>query len=86
MRNRAFLKVVLLGLVTLALAPGYAAAWNNLGVTYASLGRYTEALEAFVHALRLGPGERGACANARRAAAALGTQPRELDGCRPERS
>lgn len=68
------------------LAPGYAAAWNNLGVTYASRGRYADALDAFVHALRLGPGERGACANAQRAAAALGTRPRELDGCGPERS
>ncbi len=68
------------------LAPGYAAAWNNLGVTYAARGRYADALDAFVHSLRLGPGERGACANARRAAATLGTRPRELDGCGPERS
>ena len=68
------------------LAPEYAAAWNNLGVTYASRGRYTDALDAFVHALRLRPGERGACANALRAAAALGTRPLELDGCGPERS
>lgn len=67
------------------LEPGYTAAWNNLGVTYASRGRYADALDAFVHALRLQPGERGACANARRAAAVLGTRPQEVDACGPER-
>lgn len=67
------------------LEPGFTAAWNNLGVTYASRGRYADALDAFVHALRLHPGERGACANARRAAAVLGARPREVDACGPER-
>jgi hypothetical protein len=47
--------------------------------------RYAEALDAFVHALRASPGERGACANARRAAAALGARPRELEACGLER-
>jgi len=66
------------------LEPGFGAAWNNLGVAYASRGRYADALDAFVHALRLQPGETGACANARRAAVAVGARPHELDGCRPE--
>ena len=39
----------------------------------------------FVHALRIAPRATGACANARRAAAALGVRPVELDGCAPER-
>jgi len=68
------------------LEPGFGAAWNNLGVAYASRGRYADALDAFVHALRLQPGETGACANARRAAVAVGARPHELDGCRPERT
>jgi len=68
------------------LEPGFGAAWNNLGVAYASRGRYADALDAFVRALRLQPGEGGACANARRAAVALGARPPELDGCRPERT
>jgi len=68
------------------LDPDFAAAWNNLGVAYASRGRYADALDAFVHALRLHPGEGGACANAQRAAVAAGTRPPELDGCRPERT
>lgn len=68
------------------LAPDFAAAWNNLGVAQAARGRYADALDAFAHALRLSPGERDACANARRAATALGARPRELDGCGPERS
>jgi cytochrome c-type biogenesis protein CcmH/NrfG len=68
------------------LEPGYTAAWNNLGVTYASRGRYADALDAFVQALRLQPGERGACANARRAAAVLGARPQEVDACAGERS
>ncbi|HEU5193015.1 MAG TPA: tetratricopeptide repeat protein [Methylomirabilota bacterium] len=68
------------------LEPGFGAAWNNLGVAYASQGRYANALDAFVHALRLQPGEPGACANARRAAVAVGARPHELDGCRPERT
>ena len=71
--------------LALRLEPGFTAAWNNLGVTYASRGRYADALDAFVHALRLQPGERGACANARRAAAVLGTRPQEVDACGPER-
>ena len=68
------------------LEPEFAAAWNNLGVTYASRGRYADALDAFIHALRLHPGEGGACANARRAAVAVGARPRELEACRPERT
>jgi tetratricopeptide (TPR) repeat protein len=68
------------------LEPGFTAAWNNLGVTYAARGRYADALEAFLQALRLEPGERGACANARRAAAALGAHPREVDACGGERT
>jgi protein O-mannosyl-transferase len=68
------------------LDPRFAAAWNNLGVIHAERGRYAEALEAFVHALRLVPRATDACANARRAAAALGARPAELDGCAPERS
>jgi protein O-mannosyl-transferase len=68
------------------LEPGFGAAWNNLGVAYASRGRYADALDAFVHALRLQPGEGGACSNARRAAVAVGARPPELDGCRPERT
>src|SRR4029434_3591214 len=47
------------------LDPDFAPAWNNLGVAYASRGRYADALDAFVHALRLPPGGGGARANAR---------------------
>ena len=68
------------------LDPQLAAAWNNLGVTYAARGRYAEAMDAFVHALRLVPRATDACANARRAAAALGVRPVELDGCAAEPS
>jgi protein O-mannosyl-transferase len=68
------------------LEPSFASAWNNLGVAYATRGRYAEALDAFVNALRASPGERGACANARRAAAALGVRARELDACGLERT
>jgi len=68
------------------LDPQFAAAWNNLGAAQAERGRYAEAMEAFVRALRLVPRATDACANARRAAAALGVRPVELDGCPPERS
>jgi Tfp pilus assembly protein PilF len=68
------------------LDPRFAAAWNNLGVIHAKHGRYTEAMEAFVHALRLVPRATDVCANARHAAAALGARPAELDGCAPERT
>jgi len=67
------------------LDPQLAAAWNNLGVIEAQRGRYAEAMDAFVHALRIAPRATDACANARRAAAALGVRPVELDGCAPER-
>jgi tetratricopeptide (TPR) repeat protein len=68
------------------LDPQFAAAWNNLGVAYAERGRYAEAMEAFVHALRIVPGATDPCTNARHAAAALGVRPVELDGCASERS
>ena len=68
------------------LDPQFAAAWNNLGVMYAERGRYAEAMEAFVRALRIVPRATDACANARQAAAALRVRPAELDGCAPEPS
>jgi tetratricopeptide (TPR) repeat protein len=68
------------------LDPRFAAAWNNLGVIHAKHGRYAEAMEAFVHALRLVPRATDVCANARLAAAALGAHPIELDGCAPGRT
>ena len=68
------------------LDPQFAAAWNNLGAAHAERGRYAEAMEAFVRALRLVPRATDACANASRAAATLGARPVELDGRATERS
>ena len=36
--------------------PGYAAAWNNLGIGYEQLGRFDEARKAYEKALELEPG------------------------------
>jgi Flp pilus assembly protein TadD len=63
------------------LLPANAAAWNDLGVAYALLGRNGEALEAFVFALRVSPGSRDACDNLRRVASTLATVPPELVAC-----
>ncbi|HZV95371.1 MAG TPA: tetratricopeptide repeat protein [Candidatus Nitrosocosmicus sp.] len=83
---RAHLEAEELYGLAVRLDPQFAAAWNNLGAAQAERGRYAEAMEAFVRALRLVPRATDACANARRAAAALGVRPVELDGCPPERS
>jgi Flp pilus assembly protein TadD len=63
------------------LLPANAAAWNDLGVAYALLGRNSEALEAFVFALRVSPSSRDACDNLRRVASTLATAPPELVAC-----
>ncbi len=63
------------------LLPSHAVAWNDLGVVYARRGRSQDALAAFVQALRIRPGDRVACANALRVAAALGAAPPELRAC-----
>jgi tetratricopeptide (TPR) repeat protein len=65
-----------------ALLPGNADAWNNLGVGYALRGSMKEALDAFLRALQVKPGDPQACQNARRAASELGASPQELEGCR----
>jgi tetratricopeptide (TPR) repeat protein len=39
-----------------AMEPGYAAAWNNLGLLHHRMGQYTEAQEAYEAALRAEPG------------------------------
>jgi tetratricopeptide (TPR) repeat protein len=39
-----------------AVEPGYAAAWNNLGLLHHRMGQYTEAQEAYEAALRAEPG------------------------------
>lgn len=36
--------------------PGYAAAWNNLGIGYEQLGRFDDARKAYEKALELDPG------------------------------
>ena len=63
------------------LLPDNAQGWNNLGVTYALRGSMREALDGFLRALRLKPGDSQACQNARRAASELGASPQELGGC-----
>jgi len=65
-----------------ALLPDNANAWNNLGVTYALRGSMKPALDAFLRALQLKPGDSQACRNARRAASEVGAAPQELGGCR----
>jgi len=65
-----------------ALLPDNANAWNNLGVAYALRGSMKPALDAFLRALQLKPGDSQACRNARRAASAVGASPQELGGCR----
>jgi tetratricopeptide (TPR) repeat protein len=65
-----------------ALLPDNANAWNNLGVAYALRGSMKEALDAFLRALQIKPGDSQACQNARRAASELGASPQELEGCR----
>ena len=65
-----------------ALLPNNANAWNNLGVAYALRGSMKEALDAFLRALQIKPGDSQACQNARRAASELGASPQELEGCR----
>ena len=64
-----------------ALLPDDAGGWNNLGVAHALRGSMKEALDDFVRALRLKPGDPPACQNARRAASELGAAPPELGGC-----
>jgi len=64
-----------------ALLPDDTGAWNNLGVAHALRGSMKEALDDFVRALRLKPGDSPACQNARRAASELGAAPPELGGC-----
>lgn len=61
-----------------------AAGWNNLGVARALRGSMKRALDAFVRALQVKPGDPQACRNARRAAAELGASPQELSGCRAQ--
>jgi len=58
-----------------------AVAWNNLGVARALSGSMKQALDAFVRALQVRPGDAQACRNARRAAAELGASPQELSRC-----
>ena len=65
-----------------ALLPDNANAWNNLGVAYALRGSMKPALDAFLRALQLKPGDSQACRNARRAASEVGAAPQELGGCR----
>ena len=65
-----------------ALLPDNANAWNNLGVAYALRGSKKPALDAFLRALQLKPGDSQACRNARRAASEVGAAPQELGGCR----
>ena len=36
--------------------PGYAAAWNNLGIVYEQLGRFDDARKAYEKALEVDPG------------------------------
>jgi tetratricopeptide (TPR) repeat protein len=67
-----------------ALLPDNAVAWNNLGVAHALRGSMKQALDAFVRALQIMPGDAQACHNARRAAAELGATPQELGGCRAQ--
>ena len=67
------------------LLPRHAEAWNNLGVTLALRRRPGEALEAFLQALRVAPGNPEACRNGRRAALTLGVAPAELGQCPPAR-
>ena len=64
------------------LLPDNANAWNNLGVAYALRGSMKPALDAFLRALQLKPGDSQACRNARRAASEVGAAPQELGGCR----
>jgi tetratricopeptide (TPR) repeat protein len=64
-----------------ALVPDNADAWNNLGVAYALRGSMKQALNGFIRALQLKPGDPQACRNARRAAAELGASPQELGSC-----
>jgi tetratricopeptide (TPR) repeat protein len=67
-----------------ALLPDNAVAWNNLGVAHALRGSMKQALDAFVRALQVKPGDAQACHNARRAASELGVAPQELAGCRAQ--
>ncbi len=63
------------------LLPREPAAWNGLGVTHASRGRYADALQAFARAAEIQPGYADACRNARRAAEMARTSPGLLNGC-----
>lgn len=67
-----------------ALLPDSAGAWNNLGVALALRGSMKQALDAFVRALQVKPGDAPACQNARRAASELGAAPQKLGGCRAQ--
>lgn len=67
-----------------ALLPDNAVAWNNLGAAHALRGSMKQALDAFVRALQVKPGDAQACQNARRAASELGVSPEELGGCRAQ--
>jgi peroxin-5 len=71
-------------LLATALLPDNAVAWNNLGVAHALRGSMKRALDAFVRALQVKPGDSQACHNARRAASELGATPQELGGCRAQ--
>jgi tetratricopeptide (TPR) repeat protein len=71
-------------LLATALLPDNAVAWNNLGVAHALRGSMKQALDAFVRALQVKPGDSQACHNARRAASELGAAPQELGGCRAQ--
>jgi tetratricopeptide (TPR) repeat protein len=67
--------------LAVALLPGHAAAWNNLGVLEAQQGRRSEALAAFLRALAAQPGHGEACRNGRRLAAELRQAPAALAAC-----
>ncbi len=71
-------------LLAAALVPDNAVAWNNLGVARALRGSMKQALDAFVRALQVRPGDSQACHNARQAASELSAAPQELGGCRAQ--
>lgn len=66
------------------LLPDNPDAWNNLGVVRALRGSTRQALDDFIRALQIMPGDAQACHNARRAASELGVTPQELSGCRTQ--
>jgi cytochrome c-type biogenesis protein CcmH/NrfG len=64
-----------------SLTPDDASAWNELGLIQARQRRHTDAVEAFVRALRAEPRHAAACENGRRAAAAAHQRRPEIDAC-----